>query len=101
MLRSASDATGHPLTIGEQLDAMLMGWLERRAATRGPGHPEATATAVVTVAHRHVREVEAFCERWELAVRHAVSAFGDFAVLSVKGRALPVQGFTEITAMYR
>jgi hypothetical protein len=55
----------------------------------------------VTVAHRHVPELEALCERWDLAVARAVSEFGAFTVLSIRGRALPVQGLTEITAMYR
>jgi len=101
MLRSASDTVDYPLSLGEQLDAMLAGWLEHRASTHGPGRADATATAVVTVAHRHVPELEALCERWDLAVARAVSEFGAFTVLSIRGRALPVQGLTEITAMYR
>jgi hypothetical protein len=101
MLRSATESATNPLTLGEQLDAMLLGWLEHRAATRGAVRADALATTVVTVAQRLVPQVEAFCERWQLEVRHTVPEFGGFTVLSIRGRSLPVQGFTEITAMYR
>jgi hypothetical protein len=90
-----------PLTLSEQLDAMLSGWLERHAATRDPGRADGTAKGVVIVADSHVHEVEEFCARWDLLVHRAPRGDGGATVLVVEGRALPVQGFTEITAMFR
>ncbi len=44
-------------------------------------------------------EVEAFCARSDLAVE--CTPVEGAAVLVVEGPALPVQGFAEITSMYR
>jgi hypothetical protein len=53
----------------------------------------------VTVASGSVPEVEAFCARWDMSVE--CTPLEAAAVLVVEGPALPVQGFTEITSMYR
>jgi hypothetical protein len=90
-----------PLTLSEQLDAMLSGWLDRHAATGDLGRPDEIAKAIVTVADGDVAQVEAFCARWDLTVQGTTRGDGRWAVLIVEGRALPVCGFTEITAMYR
>ena len=89
-----------PLTLSEQLDAMLSGWLDRHDPDGGGRHGGDTACAVVTVAAAAVPELQAFCADWQITVRR--SSRGDrWAVLVVEGPELPVRGFTEITAMYR
>jgi len=98
---SSATASVGPLTLAEQLDALLLGWLEHRAVTHEPGRPDLQAAAVVTVAGPQVPEAEAFCANWDMTVSRARSSAGRWAVLNVRGPALPVQGFSEITAMYR
>jgi hypothetical protein len=93
--------TLQPLTLSEQLDAMLMGWLERRADRHTPQRPDTRAAAIITIADHAVAEVERFCARWNMTAERTARAGGDFAVLRVDGPTLPVQGFTEITGMYR
>jgi hypothetical protein len=90
-----------PLTLSEQLDAMLSGWLDRHAPGADRARPDEIATGVVTVADDAVAQVEAFCARWDLTVRRTARGDGRWAVLIIEGRALPVRGFIEITAMYR
>jgi len=89
--------TVQPLTLSEQLDAMLLGWLERHAGRREPGRPERRATAVVTLAEGAMPEIERFCSQWAMTVEWA--SRGTVAV--IEGPALAVEGFTQITAMYR
>ena len=89
-----------PLTLSEQLDAMLSGWLDRNAP-HYDGEADGVAGGIVTVAEREVPEVEAFCERWGLVARRAARNDGRWAVLIIEGPAMPVRGFAEITAMYR
>jgi hypothetical protein len=89
-----------PLTLSEQLDAMLTGWLERRTAGRRPALADKTAATVVTIAEAHVAEFERFCAGWDLAVQN-VGRGARWVVLRVDGRALPVEGLAEITGMYR
>jgi hypothetical protein len=93
--------TLQPLTLSEQLDAMLMGWLERRADRHTPERLDTRAAALITIADHAVPEVEEFCARWNMTAERTAPADGRFAVLRVDGPALPVQGFTEITGMYR
>jgi hypothetical protein len=90
-----------PLTLSEQLDAMLTGWLERRTAGRRPLVGDMTATLLITVARARVAEFERFCAGWQLAVEPVAGGAGAWAVLRVEGRALPIEGLTEITGMYR
>lgn len=90
-----------PLTLSEQLDAMLAGWLDRNACEPGVAARDTTATAIITVADAHYAEVEAFCARRAMSIDRVVARRGGFAVLVVSGPALPVRGFTEITGMYR
>jgi hypothetical protein len=90
-----------PLTLSEQLDAMLLGWLEHRADRDRPQSPALRARARVSVAERVVPEIEAFCERWEMTVERAPAPDAGWAVLYVDGPVLPVEGFTAITGMYR
>jgi len=89
-----------PLTLSEQLDAMLLGWLERRATDAGAG-PDKTATAIVPVADAHYPEIEVFCSRWDLRIDRVIPARDGRVVVVIAGPALPVQGLTEITGMYR
>jgi hypothetical protein len=90
-----------PLTLSEQLNAMLSGWLDRHAPNGEPGRANDLAAGVITVAERDVAEVEAFCARWNMSVRRTPGIVSRWMVLIVEGRALHVRGFTEITAMYR
>jgi hypothetical protein len=90
-----------PLTLADQLDAMLSGWLERHAGSQPPSRPDATGCAVITVLPDRVAELEAFCARWDMTVRRNGATAGPWTVLIVQGRALPVRGLAEITGMYR
>jgi hypothetical protein len=81
------------LTLAEQLDAMLLGWLERQSLSL---RADAQAVAVLIVASRHIPDVETFCAGWGMTVER----LGGNAI-RVTGPRLPVVGFTEITAMYR
>jgi hypothetical protein len=92
----ADTTTDSPLTLSEQLDAMLLGWLERQVDRREP-NPGLRAKAVITVTETAFGEVERFCARWEMTVERP----GRGSIAVVEGPALPVEGFTEITAMYR
>ena len=92
--------THHPLSLSEQLDAMLLGWLERNADRRPSVMPHPPAKAVVTVVASSVPEVEAFCANWDMTVTPE-PVDGGWAVLVIEGPSLPVQGFSEITGMYR
>jgi hypothetical protein len=89
------------LTLSEQLDAMLSGWLDRHAPGGDRARPDEIATGVVTVADGDVAQVEAFCARRDLTARRTARGDGRWAVLIIEGPALPVRGFIEITAMYR
>ena len=86
-----------PLTLTEQLDAMLLGWLERRADRPDPSQPELRATAVLAIAESAIADVARFCARWGITVERP--ARGKVAV--VEGPARVVEGFAAITAMYR
>ena len=90
-----------PLTLSEQLDAMLSGWLDRHAPDGDLGPRDRTAKAVMNVGAAHVGEIEAFCAHWDLTVWRATPRGSARAVLVIEGRELPVRGFTEITSMYR
>jgi hypothetical protein len=84
-----------PLTLSEQLDAMLLGWLEHTAERRRPVRPDLHATAVLTIAASAVPELQRFCERWNatLEMRGAVAL--------VSGPARVVDGLVAIIGMYR
>jgi hypothetical protein len=86
-----------PLSLSEQLDAMLLGWLERRAARGRPERPGRRARAAVTVSDGALPEVERFCAGWEMTVERP--ARGRVAV--VEGPARTVEGFAAIVAMCR
>jgi hypothetical protein len=90
-----------PLTLREQLGAMLAGWLDRHAPGGDLGGPDEIAAGVVTVADSDVAQVEAFCADWGMTVQRSARGDGRWAVLVVQGRPLPVRGFIEITALYR
>jgi hypothetical protein len=92
----ADTTTEAPLTLSEQLDAMLLGWLERQADRRDP-NPGVRAKAVITVAEGALDQIEHFCARWDMTVERP----GRGSIVVIEGPALPVEGFTEITAMYR
>jgi len=98
-MAAPDSATHQILSLCEQLDAMLLGWLERRAG-RHQIEAGATAVAVLTVGTRHVPEVEAFCATWGLRVER-IGGSSALAAMRVSGPALPVIGFSEITTMYR
>jgi hypothetical protein len=75
---------------------MLLGWLERHADLHGPGSPGLRAKAVMTIASTALPQVEKFCAAWGMTLERRSAG-----VAIVEGPALPVQGFSEITAMYR
>jgi hypothetical protein len=85
------------LSLSEQLDAMLLGWLERHAA---PVAADARATAVLTVVAAHLDEVEVFCARWRMRVTR-LGGGAKWQSVRVDGPRLPVIGFAQITALYR
>jgi hypothetical protein len=91
-----TDITGNAaLSLSEQLDAMLHGWLERAAGTRRPAPPGLRGRAVLTIARAALDEVERFCAKWDMTLeRHG-------SVVTIEGPALAVEGFAAITAMYR
>ena len=90
-----------PLTLSEQLNAMLSGWLDRHAPDGDLGDASQVAASVTIVPNAHVPEVQAFCADWNMTVRASPSQDGRHAVLVIEGRPLPVRGFSEITSMYR
>jgi hypothetical protein len=90
-----------PLSLSEQLDAMLMGWLEHRAGEKTAGRPGLKTRALITVAPHLVDEVERFCARWEMTVERVPVDDVSWVVLYIDGPALPVEGFSAITRMYR
>jgi hypothetical protein len=92
----ADTAADSPLTLSEQLDAMLLGWLERQVERRDP-NPGVRAKAVITIAESALEETERFCAGWDMTVERP----GRGSIAVIEGPALPVEGFTEITAMYR
>ena len=83
------------LTLSEQLDAMLLGWLERTAGGRPPAEPGLRGTAVLRIARAALDEVERFCAKWDMTVERRGVA------VVIEGPALAVEGFAAITAMYR
>jgi hypothetical protein len=85
-----------PLTLSEQLDAMLLGWLERETARREP-RPGLRATAAITIADGALTEIRRFCARWGMTAERP--ARGTLAV--IEGPALAVEGFAEIAARCR
>jgi hypothetical protein len=99
MSRTATPAT--TLGLADQLDAMLLGWLERRNAGAAQQPPGGDATAVVTVATPAVPEVEALCARWGLAVHRSERGERPWTVLCVTGRPLPIMGLAEIIRALR
>jgi hypothetical protein len=98
---TAHTETLQPLTLSEQLDAMLLGWLERHADHQEPGPADRRAAAFVTVAERCVPEVERFCAGWDMTAERTSLSNERRAVLRVDGLLLPVTGFAAITDMYR
>jgi hypothetical protein len=100
-MRSLPTETLLPLTLSEQLNAMLAGWLDRHAPDGDYGRPDQIAAGVITVAHADVPEVESFCANWDMTVRRNAGVDGRWTVLVVEGRTMFVRGFTEITGMYR
>jgi hypothetical protein len=90
-----------PLTLSEQLNAMLAGWLDRNAPDGDYGRDDQIAAGVITVAQTDVPELEVFCANWDMTVRRSAGVDGRWTVLVVEGRTMLVRGFTEITGMYR
>jgi hypothetical protein len=100
-LRDMRTRSRDVLTLSEQLDAMLLGWLEHHADRHRADQPTLRARALVSAAESHVDEVVAFCERWNMTVERAPADGGPWTILYVDGPALPVEGFSAITGMYR
>jgi len=94
-------AVTFPLTLSEQLEAMLAGWLDRHDPDDERAGAGLIARAVITVAAAAVPEVEVFCARRGLRVLRSVPSGVSSAVLVVEGDPLPIQGFAEITSLYR
>ena len=93
--------TLHPLTLSEQLDAMLLGWLERHADRHAPRPAETRAAAFVSVVDRSVAEVQRFCAGWDMTAERTALSNSRWAVLRVDGPILPVTGFAAVSDMYR
>jgi hypothetical protein len=83
-------------SLSAELDARLIGWLERRAASVPAPRADLEAAAVITVADGVVAELERFCLRWGLRARSVPREGGRWSVLRVDGPALPVLGLSEI-----
>jgi hypothetical protein len=81
-----------PLSLSEQLDAMLHGWLERAAAFRAPVRPGLRATRPIAVSDGDLPEVERACAGWDVTVRRP--AHGLIAL--VEGPARVVEGLAAI-----
>ncbi len=90
-------AIAQPLSLSEQLDAMLLGWLERVADRRHPVRPDLRATAVLTIADSALPEVRRFCAKWAMTVERP--ARGRITV--VAGPARVVEGFAAISSLFR
>jgi hypothetical protein len=90
-------AIAQPLTLSEQLDAMLLGWLEHLADRRSPARADLRATAVLTIADAALPEVEKFCASWAMTVERPARG----VITVIEGPARVVEGFAEITAMFR
>lgn len=93
--------TLQPLSLSEQLDAMLLGWLERHADRHTPEPAGTRGAAFVSVSDGAVPEVERFCAGWDMTSERTALSNSRWVVLRVDGPILPVTGFTEITDMYR
>jgi hypothetical protein len=89
-------AIAAPLTLAEQLDAMLMGWLERVARQRRPAPAGLRATAVLTVADAALPDVQQVCANWSMTVERP--ARGRITV--IEGPARVIEGFAEISALF-
>lgn len=100
-MNASNPETLLPLTLSEQLDAMLLGWLERQAARDTPEPAGTRGAAFVTVTDGAVPEVERFCAGWDMTAERTALSNSRWVVLRVDGPILPVTGFTEITDMYR
>jgi hypothetical protein len=87
-------------SLSAELDARLVGWLERRAATEPAPRADLQAAAVLTVADGAVAEVERLCRRWGLRTRSVPRAGGTRSVLRVDGPALPVLGLSELARVW-
>ena len=81
-----------PLSLSEQLDAMLHGWLERAAVFRAPVRPGLRATSPIAVSDRDLAEVERACAGWDVTVRRP--ARGSIAL--VEGPTRVVEGLAAI-----
>jgi hypothetical protein len=84
-----------PLTLAEQLDAMLLGWLEHAADRRGAARADLRATAVLTIATAAVAELQSLCERWGMTLEMR----GTVAVIA--GPARVVDGLVAVIGMHR
>lgn len=88
-------APSKPLTIYEQLDAMLLSWLERHVERHEPGSPALRAKAVVPVAASALPELEKLCAAWGMTMDLRAT------VAVIEGPALAVEGFAEVTQKFR
>jgi len=98
--KTTTEAALWPLSVADELDAMLMGWLEHEADE--PQHQSVeAATAVVTIDESMVAQLEDLCARWDLSIRPGAHANGKWSVLCVSGLPLPVLGLTEVIGLLR
>jgi hypothetical protein len=84
-----------PLCLSEVLDAMLLGWLERRADRRTPDSPALRATAVLTIADDAMPEIERLCAGWAMSVRRPARGL----VAVIEGPARAVEGFVAVSRL--
>ena len=64
----AMSALAAPLTLAEQIDAMLMGWLERVAGQRRPRSRRPAGHRGAHVADTALPDIEAVCANWAMTV---------------------------------
>jgi hypothetical protein len=83
------------LTLCDQLDAMLLGWLERSARRRPPGHLDLRATGVLALAAGALPELRRLCARWDLDIETRQN------VALVTGPARVIEGLVAVTAIAR
>jgi hypothetical protein len=91
-----------PLTLAEQLDAMLSGWLDHRDPSGARRRSGRIGRAVITVAEPAVPELETLCRRRDdLTLLRHVRHGGRWAVLVIEGDPLSVCGLTDVVALFR
>ena len=89
-------ALAAPLTLAEQIDAMLMGWLEASPASAARSRRPAGDRGAHDRRHG-APDIEAVCANWAMTVERP--ARGRITV--IEGPARVVEGLAEIASLFR